>query len=333
MIKAMLASAPIYPEAPENSPHHGHIALTGNPTEMMVMWTSALADTPKVRWGTTSKEYTNVCQGTSHTYKASDMCGPPANITAQSKFRDPGWLHECLLTGLEVGTSYYYVFGSESAWSEERTLTTSPPIGPDVGVRLAAFADMGADPSPRGSGTIDRVNDNVDKYNVALHFGDISYAFGNGFVWEQWFRMIERVASRVPYMVSLGNHEYDHMYGADKDPSGAGLGFHPSWGNYGDDSRGECAVPMVNRFHMPESGFGLFWYSFDIGNVHVLQMSTEHDYSPGSKQYEWMAQDLKSVDRTKTPFVILTGHRCPCTTARIARSTILKSPTGPWRSI
>ena len=50
-------------------------------------------------------------------------------------------------------------------------------------------------------------------------------------------------------MVGIGNHEQDHTVGGEKDPSGAkGEGFHPSWGNYGGDSGGECGVPMFNRY-------------------------------------------------------------------------------------
>ena len=29
----------------------------------------------------------------------------------------------------------------------------------------------------------------------------------------------------------------------------------------------------------------------------------------GSKQYTWLEDDLKKVDRAKTPWVILAGHR------------------------
>ncbi len=31
---------------------------------------------------------------------------------------------------------------------------------------------------------------------------------------------IQPIASRVPYMVGIGNHDYDHITGGDKDPSG-----------------------------------------------------------------------------------------------------------------
>jgi len=41
---------------------------------------------------------------------------------------------------------------------------------------------------------------------------------------------IEPTTSRSPYMFGIGNHEYDHVTGGDKDPVGApGLrGFRPA---------------------------------------------------------------------------------------------------------
>jgi hypothetical protein len=38
-------------------------------------------------------------------------------------------------------------------------------------------------------------------------------------------------------------------------------------------------------------------------------MSTEHNYTTFSKQYRWIENDLKSVNRTLTPWVIFSGHR------------------------
>ena len=65
----------------------------------------------------------------------------------------------------------------------------------------------------------------------------------------------------MPYMVGIGNHEQDHSSGGSKDPSGTpGEGWHPWWGNFGDDSGGECGVPMYYRFHMPDNGNALWWW-------------------------------------------------------------------------
>ncbi|XP_057306826.1 uncharacterized protein LOC130645009 isoform X4 [Hydractinia symbiolongicarpus] len=138
-----------------------------------------------------------------------------------------------------------------------------------------------------------------------------SYGTKGAYIWEQWFYLIEPYATLVPYMVGLGNHEQDHTSGGVKDPShapGEG-GFRPSWFNGGDDSGGECGVPMYKRFHMPDNGNAVWWYSYDFGLVHFIMMSTEHDYSPGSRQYKWLENDLRNVNRSLTPWVIIGGHR------------------------
>jgi hypothetical protein len=38
-------------------------------------------------------------------------------------------------------------------------------------------------------------------------------------------------------------------------------------------------------------------------------ISSEHDLSPNSDQYEWLSRNLASIDRTLTPWVILESHR------------------------
>ena len=65
-------------------------------------------------------------------------------------------------------------------------------------------------------------------------------------------------------MIGIGNHEYDHTIGGEHDPShaeGPG-GFRLSWFNSGDNSGGECRVPMYYRFKMPDTGHSIWWYVF-----------------------------------------------------------------------
>ena len=60
---------------------------------------------------------------------------------------------------------------------------------------------------------------------------------------------------------------------------------------------------------MPDNGNALYWYSFDYGSVHFAIVSTEHNISKGSLQYKWLENDLAGVDRTKTPWLLVQGHR------------------------
>ena len=41
----------------------------------------------------------------------------------------------------------------------------------------------------------------------------------------------------------------------------------------------------------------------------MIGISTEHNYTTGSEQWQWLADDLAGVDRSKTPWVIFGGHR------------------------
>jgi acid phosphatase type 7 len=147
------------------------------------------------------------------------------------------------------------------------------------------------------------------------HFGDLSYARGAAHIWDEWFQMIQVFSAHVPLMVGVGNHEYDHTSGGEngKDPSGVvdPHGFMPPWGNFGDDSGGECGVPTAKRFAMPSNNAsnGVFWYSHDFASVHTLVISSEHDLGVGSVQHAWLEHDLAMVDRSVTPWVIVETHR------------------------
>lgn len=66
-------------------------------------------------------------KGTSDTYGAEDLCGPPANITSQSQFRSVGFLHTAVMTGLQPATQYYYRYGNdEDGWSKTAFFTSRP---------------------------------------------------------------------------------------------------------------------------------------------------------------------------------------------------------------
>jgi len=51
------------------------------------------------------------------------------------------------------------------------------------------------------------------------------------------------------------------------------------------------------------------WWSYDVGLLHLVGMSTEHNFTIGSPQYLWLEADLAAVNRSVTPWVIFGGHR------------------------
>ena len=134
-------------------------------------------------------------------------------------------------------------------------------------------------------------------------------AEGQAWRWDSWFREISPVSTRVPYHVCLGNHEFDYP----------GQSFKPKLFTYKTDSGGECGIPYDRRFNMPGPEFktiGDFltgsrniYHSRNVGLVHFVMISTEHDMTVGSEQYNWLEDDLSSVNRTLTPWVVFAQHR------------------------
>ncbi|KOO21525.1 hypothetical protein Ctob_001904 [Chrysochromulina tobinii] len=268
------------------------------------MWLSWSVDTnatgaggvPRVRVGVTPGVYTRevVASQPMTSYAASDMCGKHANETDIAKYLFPGYFANVLITGLAPGTRYYATYGSlDGGFATETTFTTAKAVGPDVPVRLAAFGDMALslwDGAMGNVAEVVRLHDATADggLDAVLHFGDLGYAEGSTVIWEMWRSYIEPATRKIPN------------------------------GEWGEDSDGEGGVATWARFRSPGVGVpggtaprgnSIYWYSWDMGSVHVVMLDSEHNMTKGSPQWKWVAADLAAVDRTMTPHVVVTQHR------------------------
>lgn len=317
-----------------SEPCHGHLALGDETTELTLTWTSMCGDTPFVEFSTDPELRNNLhhvprSDITSRTYSAAQMCGPPANITAAIFFRNPGCLYTAVMKGFESTDVYYYKYGSARSGLVKQAYFQSPlNYLQEKTTRFIAYGDMGVQYQPyywlRPGATmvteavaaeIQNSSRENAMYDVICHFGDLSYAVGHGYLWDQWGWLLAKMAQYVPYMVGVGNHEYDHV---NPPPGGVdvsnvtGIGYHPSWGNLGNDSHGECGVPTHYRFRMPRNAEGsnsVFWYYFEMKLIRFVMVSTEHSLEIGSLQYNWLESVLAGTDRQKYPWLVLMGHR------------------------
>eukprot|EP00731_Ephydatia_muelleri_P019789 Em0012g614a len=168
-----------------NEPLQGHLVLSDDPTEIILIWVTQKSEVPQVVWGPQSGNYTNSKMASSSTYKAGDMCGSPATDFG---FLDPGMLHQVTMDNLVPGKKYFYVFGDIFGFSQEYSFTAPPVASPNSTVRVVVYGDMGngqVDDSLQimtaqqpALNTTNLIYSQIDQTDLVLHIGDISYARG-----------------------------------------------------------------------------------------------------------------------------------------------------------
>jgi hypothetical protein len=232
---SLVAKSPVIQPSNFNEPTHIHLAYGDRIDQMFVSYlTNSSQYTPQCQYGLSPTSLSFQKSGTTTTYTASDMCEGKANISGPQHFIDPGYMHTMLLEDLRPSTTYFYRVGTnEHGWSNVYSFTNRP-ANKEEAVYMIAYGDLGLTPGePGATSTAQRLTAKVASTNVTclLHIGDISYARGTGVLWDAFMTQVQPIAARVPYMVGIGNHEYDHETGGNKDPSGAPGpgGFRPGW--------------------------------------------------------------------------------------------------------
>jgi hypothetical protein len=302
-----------------NEPLRARVVPSGDYDIMWVLWSSASASKPQLKWGTSPGVYDNVADATWTSIQPEDLCGAPA---AEEGFRETGMVIKASMSGMAAAATrkVYYIFGDDAnggGWSHEHVFQAPPGPGQaspvrgesgSTGTRVILYDDM-------GRGTTDdtftwseygraslwteyAVGQEVADGNVdaIYHGGDLSYATGYLAVWDFWLDQIAPFASGTMYLTNLGNHESDA-------PDSATV-------FTGTDSGGECGVPSTTFLPPPAPATtDKPWWSYNVGLIHFVGMSTEHNFTTGSEQWNFLEQDLASVDRSVTPWVIFGGHR------------------------
>ena len=191
--------------------------------------------------------------------------------------QEPGRFHRVVVDGLAPDTAYRYrVPALGTTFYPFRTAPEE-----DVDFAFAAYGDN----RPWSGITMHRrVVDAMlryepeDGYRFILNTGDIVENPDEGYGW-QWrllLRQIQPLAATRPYMIAVGNHEVRRT-----------TDYFVRYFDYGGDQ---------------------FWYGFDYAGVHFMILSTEHDLTPGSEQYEWMRANLEA-HAEDARFVIASFHR------------------------
>lgn len=283
-------------------PQEIHLSLTGDATEMKVMWITmdALAE-PFV-------EYKAVDDSTGEWLKAAAL-----NYTYEVPQNwwptFTGMIYSSTLKSLSPDAKYTYrVKGYDNSNQTERSsadfqFKAAPVNSPERTTKIAAVADQGTF-MLLGFAVQKKLGELQDALgiDVATVVGDLSYAGLSSamphlniskedefeHIWDLYGIQSQPVAATRPWMVTNGNHERFYDYAA-----------------------------FRNRYSMPaeKSGGSLsnFWYSYDYGNVHWVSISSEHDLEDGSVQKEWLRSNLAAAAaperRAQFPWIVVALHK------------------------
>ncbi len=302
------------------TPIHLHLALTADPSQVLIQFTTTDEGIPVAVYGFKDDFKGDAkATGTSTTYSSSDLCD-----STKTSHHSPtiGYFHTIVLSNLQADTRYHYqvgiAVGQGIVWSETVYYFMTPPID-ETSYSFLVLANQG---TLQGVDSVHAIAQELDVevLRAIHHLGGLSYARGNATIWDDWFRMIQVYAAKVPLMIVVGNTEYDYLNGTG-DPSGVNASYTPIWGNYANnDSGGECGVVVSKRFQMPSGGTGgtggtsgtggngVFWYRHEAPLVTTIVLSSEHDMSPLSSQYQWLQQELDRT-QTTTKWIVLEIHR------------------------
>lgn len=125
-----------------------------------------------------------------------------------------------------------------------------------------------------------------------VRLGDLSYADNDQTRWDSWSALVQPLASRMPWMVSAGNHEKERPCQHDVDPF----------------------VAYQTRFRMPFDPLdslqrGNLYFAFRAGMVHFVVVTPYVPFDAASMQFQWLEQELSQrVDRSVTPWVCVLMH-------------------------
>lgn len=210
-------------------------------------------------------------------------------------------VHRAYVSDLRPNTKYVYQVGSkESGFSPKYRFKTPPNTYP---LRVSIYADLGL--------LNHRVLETLVETpaDLVIHAGDFAYNldYKKGDYANRFFELLSEdthLMSENIFQTCPGNHES-----------------HNNFSYYRERLATDFMHPM--------------YYSFNIAGIHFVSINSEY-YFGGTRweienQRAWVENDLRNVNRTITPWIIMFGHRQMYASGReerVKESEILESGLG-----
>ncbi|KAK9078815.1 hypothetical protein SSX86_002873 [Deinandra increscens subsp. villosa] len=262
-----------------NAPQQVHITQGDyDGKAITVIWLTPSEPGPNhVKYGTSENKYDFTAQGskvknyTFYNYKS-------------------GFIHTCLLKDLKYDTKYYYEIG-EGDSARSFWFKTPPKLDPNAYHKFGIIGDLGQ--TFNSLSTLQHYGET--EAETVLHVGDLVYADEhpyeeNGIRWDSSGRFIEKYAAYQQWLWIVGNHEVEYLP---------------------EINEVEPFKQYLYRFPTPYKASGSsspLWYAVRRASAHIIFLSSYSPYVKYTPQYEWLEAELKKVDRTITPWLIVIMH-------------------------
>jgi predicted phosphodiesterase len=231
-------------------------------------------------------------------YGLTPSYGFKASTESVEQTTERTFVHNVKLSGLASNTLYHYRVVLAGDASQDASFRTAPNPGTNfrfawlADVRSTKYASFWNTQIPGlgyffawfanhawGLETHDAISKRIAdaKPVMSLYGGDLCYNSSYQAFKDEFFRLSERaLIANVPFFNTPGNHE-----------------------KWSQNTQAFTQAPST------PSGTQEY-YSFDYGDMHVLVLNNEVDYSEGSPQYLYAQKDLASTTR---PWKVVTYHR------------------------
>mmetsp|Transcript_12092 Transcript_12092/g.16712 ORF Transcript_12092/g.16712 Transcript_12092/m.16712 type:complete len:511 (-) Transcript_12092:439-1971(-) len=188
---------------------------------------------------------------------------------------------------------------------------TGPVPGSGLGsIKFVIIGDIGQTDIAESTAQIIADESDIDSIFLA---GDIAYADAKHHLWDSWFDKMKDLLRTSTLHTAPGNHDiqvearsrqifaaYNNRFAM---PSSRDAVIEPS-------PRESAGSSCKNLFYPLVSEYGNFYYAFTYGAARAIFLNSFAASSPGSSQYNWLVNELNSIDRQVTPWVFVTFH-CP----------------------
>ncbi|PQP97400.1 bifunctional purple acid phosphatase 26-like isoform X4 [Prunus yedoensis var. nudiflora] len=204
-----------------------------------------------------------------------------------------GYIHHCLVDGLEHDTKYYYKIGSGDS-SREFWFTTPPKIDPNSRYTFGIIGDLGQ--TFNSLSTLEHYMQS--KGQAVLFLGDLSYADRYqynevGLRWDTWGRFVEQSTAYQPWIWSAGNHEIEFM---------PYLGEVTPFKSY------------LQRYATPylaSKSSNPLWYAIRRASAHIIVLSSYSPFVKYTPQWRWLEEELKRYRISNIHNNITSGDQNP----------------------